>query len=1299
MSCSVRTHVDGRSGRSGARSTGLSDRPGASGDQPLEAERELLVGEVVAEHELGQLAVHRARLGVARGLHARARHRLHLGVERVERRLPRLGHGARDEHRVAHAVAEQPDHRRHRAAGERVTGEHDVVEAGRIDVGADRFGAVGERHRTQVGRMRAAPGEVDGDRRGGHEAHGWVPSSGRRGRRRGRGRQGAWPVAWTASSESATGQSNSCAWVMRDVVIVEAVRSPVGRRKGGLSAVHSADLLGDGAARRRRAVGHRPGRDRPGRRRLRRSGGHAGGQHHPHRVAAGRACRSRPRRPPSTRSAARRSRPPTSPPRWWRPAWSTSRSACGVEVMSGVPMGSTVPKDPFVGKPINRNYWEHYENTVQFEGAERIAEKLVAHPRRARRVRQAVAGPRRGGVGRGSLRHPDRADRGARRSTRTASRTAPRRHPRRGPARHDARGAGQPQAGARPRSRVPHRRHRVADQRRRRRGPADDGGEGRRSSGCSRGPASSTRASSGSDPVLMLTGPIPATEHLLDRNKLTIDDIDLVEINEAFASVVLGWQQRHRRRHGAGQPQRRRHRARSPARRHRHDPAHEGRARARAQSGSGARWSPCAAAAGSAPARSSNASDPSHEHLEVHRSPAYANFEMLAGSGRVVATWRRFRAMTTTPAPPAPPSPPVAARFIGKSVTRKEDQRLLTGHGLYVDDVKVAGTLHAAFLRSDLACAAITRIDTSAAKELAGRRRGVHVGGLQRDQRSRLPLDDERGAGGAAPARDHRRALRRATRSRWSSPRRATSPRTRASSSRSTTTRRPRSSTTRRPPPTPSTSCTRGWGLESNAMVQVPFTPLSPDLDDVFASAAHVIECDVEQNRYVAMPMETRGIVASFHKGREELDIACATQSVHETKNFFARYVQIPEGHVHVTARDVGGGFGQKMFVYREECAVVLASFLLGRPVKWIEDRRENLLSAGHSRNELAHVKVAVDDDGIIQAITADHVVRRRRVRGVPGGHGPDAAARPVQDAAPRLLDRDGVDQHHGQGRVPRAVDVRDDRARDGARPRRRRDRHGPGGAAPAQPARVRRPAVHRAERQRVPGDHPARDARSRRSSSSTTRRSARSRPRPRAAGPLPRRGHLLLRGADVDGEQHARHRSRNREGRDERPRRRVPRHHLARPEHRDHDGADRRRAPRRRVRRRHHRAGRLALDAVRAGHRREPHRGRRRRRGARGDGRRAREGDERRRAHDGGVTRRPRDRRGRGVGARDAVEVGDAAGRRQAGVPPRQRAARRASRVGSRRPSASGPRSSPRGRTPRTSASSRSTARRGCPR
>ena len=69
---------------------------------------------------------------------------------------------------------------------------------------------------------------------------------------------------------------------------------------------------------------------------------------------------------------------------------------------------------------------------------------------------------------------------------------------------------------------------------------------------------------------------------------------------------------------------------------------------------------------------------------------------------------------------PQTPLSPVAARYLGRSVSRKEDQRLLTGHGLYVDDVRVVRTLHAAFVRSDLARADITRVDTSAAKELPG---------------------------------------------------------------------------------------------------------------------------------------------------------------------------------------------------------------------------------------------------------------------------------------------------------------------------------------------------------------------------------------------------------------------------------------------------------------------------------------------------------------------------------------------------------------------------------------------------
>ena len=211
---------------------------------------------------------------------------------------------------------------------------------------------------------------------------------------------------------------------MRDVVVVEAVRSPVGRRKGGLSAMHAADLLGDV----QRAVVERSGIDPA------EIGQVVGGLRRPGRACrpptspARRGCRpgspSKRRARRSTPSAARRSRPPTWPPRSIAAGVVDVAVACGVEVMSVVSMGSSVPKDPFVGKPINRKYWEHYENTSQFEGAERIAEKFGVTRDQLDALRQAVAGPRRGRMGRGSLRHPGRADRGADARRATASPTA-----------------------------------------------------------------------------------------------------------------------------------------------------------------------------------------------------------------------------------------------------------------------------------------------------------------------------------------------------------------------------------------------------------------------------------------------------------------------------------------------------------------------------------------------------------------------------------------------------------------------------------------------------------------------------------------------------------------------------------------------------------------------------------------------------------------------------------------------------------------------------------------------------------
>jgi aerobic carbon-monoxide dehydrogenase large subunit len=314
-----------------------------------------------------------------------------------------------------------------------------------------------------------------------------------------------------------------------------------------------------------------------------------------------------------------------------------------------------------------------------------------------------------------------------------------------------------------------------------------------------------------------------------------------------------------------------------------------------------------------------------------------------------------------------------AARYVGASVTRKEDRRLLTGHGLYVDDVALPGMLHAAFLRSELAKATITHLDAAAARELPGvvavftwhdfdGRFGEAWHAMLGEELQVPPplaVTDVRHVGEpiALVVAESRYVAEDACEL-IDVDLDASDPCIDFVTAADDVDHLVHGA----------------WGFPSNAMVEVPFTPLSPDLDEVLAGSAHVVEAPIRQNRYLCVPMETRGIVASWAPGRDEIDITCSCQGVHETRNFFARYLQIPEGRVRVHARDVGGGFGQKMFVLREECAVVLATRLLGRPVKWIEDRRENLVAAPHARNEFGTVRLAIDDDHLIQAIAIDHV-------------------------------------------------------------------------------------------------------------------------------------------------------------------------------------------------------------------------------------------------------------------------------------------------------------------------------------
>jgi carbon-monoxide dehydrogenase large subunit len=148
--------------------------------------------------------------------------------------------------------------------------------------------------------------------------------------------------------------------------------------------------------------------------------------------------------------------------------------------------------------------------------------------------------------------------------------------------------------------------------------------------------------------------------------------------------------------------------------------------------------------------------------------------------------------------------------------------------------------------------------------------------------------------------------------------------------------------------------------------------PADPELDAILSNAAHVVTRTFAMARTTNVPMEGRGMVASWDPSMGELRIWPSTQSPHEIKAFSARVLGIPENHVRVEFGDVGGGFGQKMYPTREEAIVVLAARAVGRPVKWIEDRRENLIAANQARHDISTLTMAVDEDGHFLAATFD---------------------------------------------------------------------------------------------------------------------------------------------------------------------------------------------------------------------------------------------------------------------------------------------------------------------------------------
>ena len=312
-----------------------------------------------------------------------------------------------------------------------------------------------------------------------------------------------------------------------------------------------------------------------------------------------------------------------------------------------------------------------------------------------------------------------------------------------------------------------------------------------------------------------------------------------------------------------------------------------------------------------------------------------------------------------------------SARYVGARVQRVEDARLLTGHGTYVDDVSLPGMLHAAFVRSPFARAAIRGIDTAdalavpgvhfvftAADLNPGMKEQWHTSiGARSPETPRPPLADTEVRFVGDPV-----ALVIAE-SRYIAEDAADlvdvdyEP---------------------RPAVVDYTTAEHADALVhedhgSNVVAELNGLPASA-LEDAFGASAHVVRESIYQQAYAPVPMEGRGLVVDWSSATGELTIHAATQSPHEVRLFCARLLGIPEHRVRVIMRDTGGGFGQKILVQRDEMCLMLAAPKVGAPVKWVEDRRENLLAAGMSRHEHADVAMAFDAGGAIQAAHIDFV-------------------------------------------------------------------------------------------------------------------------------------------------------------------------------------------------------------------------------------------------------------------------------------------------------------------------------------
>jgi aerobic carbon-monoxide dehydrogenase large subunit len=311
-----------------------------------------------------------------------------------------------------------------------------------------------------------------------------------------------------------------------------------------------------------------------------------------------------------------------------------------------------------------------------------------------------------------------------------------------------------------------------------------------------------------------------------------------------------------------------------------------------------------------------------------------------------------------------------AGRYVGVRVPRSEDPRLLRGAGRYVDDVSVPGMVHAAFVRSDVARARIVACDVEAARTAPG-----VCAVLTADDLDAVVVGSGAPSMYQAAAQPPPRTLAKEDVRFVGEPIVLVLASSRAAAEDACDLVRVDFDLLEPVIDYEAAAAARELvhpELGSNVAATEAFDDLS--LPGILAGAAHVVTETFYQQRQTNMPLEPRGIVAAWDPAKQVLEIVVSGQNPHEMRRVAARYLGLPEMAVRVVQHDVGGAFGQKYFLCREERTVIAASYVTKRPVKWIEDRRENLISSNHARTDRVTMTVACDADGHILGMEADHL-------------------------------------------------------------------------------------------------------------------------------------------------------------------------------------------------------------------------------------------------------------------------------------------------------------------------------------